>query len=193
MFLPTRELMKHIAGVMALRRLSAACLLMGMLASCSNGADSAAPSASGAGILNRLLAFIRASGMSSPAGPTQAEAAIALSRISHAQLGELTLVLSNYLCQDPSGSGNMLLHPARTGQLASYSLSKSEQSADAVTVAMPARQFQIPQAGARVLVEVIDQRRNMALYGKLVALPGLAGLNIAVPETPLLAVCANPG
>jgi hypothetical protein len=161
--------MKHIAGMITLRHLSFACLLTGALASCDDDSRSAA------------------------AQNSPAQAGMALSRTSNAKLGDLTLVLSNYLCQDPTGSGALLAHPARTGQLASYSLAKNEQSADTATVAMEGLKFQIPLAGTLVLVEVIDHGHNIALYGKLVAPAALAGLKIAVPETPLLASCANPG
>ena len=186
--------MKLIATMTALGRLPLACLLMGALASCGDGSRSTAAPAPAAtappGIaLNSLLAIIPALGLSSPA----AQAGMALSRISHTKLGDLTLVLSNYLCQDPTGGGALLAHPARTGQLASYSLGKNEQGADAATVGMAGLEFKIPLAGTHVLVEVIDNHRNLALYGKLVAPAALAGLDIAVPETPLLASCANPG
>ncbi len=129
---------------------------------------------------------------SSPAVP-QAQAGIALARIAHTRLGGLTLVLSNYLCQDPTGSAELLPHPARTGQLASYSLGKNEQNAAAVTVAMAVLQFKIAQTGTHVLVELIDHQANIALYGKLVAPSALAALSIAMPQTPVLASCANPG
>jgi hypothetical protein len=158
-----------MAGMIALRRLSFACLMTGALASCDHDSRSAATQAS------------------------PAQSGLALSRTSNAKLGDLTLVLSNYLCQDPTGSDALLAHPARTGQLASYAFGKNEQSATAVTVAMTALGFQIAQTGALVLVEVIDHRSNSALYGKLVAPSALAGLKIAVPETPLLASCAAPG
>jgi hypothetical protein len=175
--------------MIALRRLPMACILMAALASCGDSSAPAASAPSGTTVAS-LLTIVPGQGSSSP---TTAQAGIALSRISNTKLGELTLVLSNYLCQDPTGSGTLLAHPARTGQLASYSLGKKEQSADATTVAMAGLQFQIPPTGALVLVEVIDHSRNIALYGKLVAPAALAGLKIAVPETPLLASCAGPG
>jgi hypothetical protein len=181
--------MKQMASMTALRRLPLACILMGALASCGDSSAPAAPAPSGTTV-DSLLTIVPAQDTSSP---TTAQAGIALSRISNTKLGDLTLVLSNYLCQDPTGSGALLAHPARTGQLASYSLGKNEQSADAATVAMGGLAFQIPPTAAHVLVEVIDHGRNIALYGKLVAPAMLAGLKIALPETPLLASCAGPG
>ncbi len=100
-------------------------------------------------------------------------------------------MLSNYLCLDPTGSGTLLAHPARAGQLASYSLGK--QGAAAATVAMEGLAFQIEPTGALVLVEVIDHSRNLALYGKPVVPATLGVLKIALPETPLLASCSGPG
>ena len=173
----------------ALRRLSLACILMGALASCGSGSAPAARAPS-VTTVDSLLTIVQVQSSSSP---TTAQTGIALSRMSNTKLGDLTLVLSNYLCLDPTGSGTLLAHPARTGQLASYSLGKNEQGTAAATVAMEGLAFQIAPTGALVLVEVIDHSRNLALYGKLVAPATLAGLKIAVPETPLLASCSGPG
>ncbi len=181
--------MKQTASMIALRRLPLACILVGALASCGDSSAPVAPAPSGTTV-DSLLTIVPGQDSSSP---TTAQAGIALSRISNTKLGDLTLVLSNYLCQDPTGSSALLAHPARAGQLASYSLGKNEQSAAAMTVAMEGLQFQIPPTGGLVLAEVIDHGRNIALYGKLVAPAALAGLKIAVPETPLLASCTSPG
>lgn len=199
--------MKFITSIAACRRLSLACVFIGVLAlsSCGGGGSAAADAGNGGSTSNNIFAnFLDIVPRLNFSWLTSQQTAvdIRLIRLSGAVLGELRVTLSDYSCVDTTGGTDPLVNPIRTdNQFLSYSLikeepiGKDEQGATSATIGLAELQFQFPTATNYVLLEVFDDSLGIALYGKLVAPAGLAGLTISLPgpDAPVVASCANPG
>jgi hypothetical protein len=141
----------------------------------------------------------------------QVNVGITLSRASNAALGDLTVVLSNSTCDDPTG-GDQLAHPIRTSVFIAYPLTVTpvnQQTAASATLGLGQLQLQIPDATSYVLVEVLDNTNpSLELYSKLVRPADLPSLNIVIalpqprdtttgepldPAQSPLASCPTPG
>lgn len=175
--------MKFIGTMAGLRRMALACMLIGTLTSCGGGGgDSTTTSAPKPGItsflqINPLAGF-------SWSTSQQTTPTITLTRMPGAALGNLTVLLSNYVCD---GSNR----PVRGGLFRSFSLTPSQQATTSVTLGSSALKLQIPAAATYVLVEVVDNNRKIVLYSQLVAPAALAlaPLAISVPDVPALSDC----
>lgn len=189
--------MKYIINIKTFRRLPLVCVLVGALAlaSCGGGSGGtiAAPTAPPT-ILDGFLGMMPALGFSWSTAQ-QVQVGIGMSRASGAALGDLTVSVSNYFCDDPTGGGGMLVHPIRTSALTSYTLDASQQKATATTFDLAALVLQVPAATSYVLVEVYDGASNVMLYGNLAAPAALGTLKISLPgsDAPVVASCAKPG
>ena len=117
----------------------------------------------------------------------QAAPRIALSRASGQALGNLSLLVSDYVCGDKSPN------PVRGSRYTVLSLTPSQQAALSVTLDLHALQLQVPASAGRVLAEVVDNQRKLALYSRLVVPASLSSVSVSVPDTPSLASCASPG
>lgn len=174
--------MKYIDKMTACRRLPLACVLICTLglASCGGGAGgtTAAPTKQTTildGFFQMMpdLSFLWTTSK-------QVSVGITVSRASNAALGDLTVVLSNSTCDDPTGGGR-LLHPIRTSVFIAYPLTDVEQTKTTATLGLGQLQLQIPDATSYVLVEVLDNTNpSLELYSKLVRPADLPSLNIVI-------------
>ena len=177
--------MNNIATSNAARHAMQAVFILAMLTlvSCGGGSatDSATPpSATGFADIAPKAGFTWST-------TQQTSARIALSRASGQALGNLTLLVSDYVCDGSSPN------PIRGSRFTSFVLSPQQQAALSLTLDLHALQLQVPAAAGRVLAEVVDNQRKLALYGRLVVPASLASMTVSVPDTPTLANCANPG
>jgi hypothetical protein len=117
----------------------------------------------------------------------QAAPRIALSRASGQALGNLSLLVSDYVCDGKSPN------PVRGSRFTALALTPSQQAALSVTLDLHALQLQVPASAGRVLAEVVDNQRKVALYSRLVVPAALSSVSVSVPDTPSLASCASPG
>jgi hypothetical protein len=172
--------MKSIITIAASGRMALTCLLIAALTSCGGGSGSATTSSA----KSVLTSFLQ---ISPPAGffwstSKPSSVAITLSRNPSARLGNLTVLVSNYLC---NGGAN----PVHAGLFASYSLLPIDQIGLSAKVGLASETLQIPAATALVLVEVVDNSRGIALVSQLVAPAALATLTLQVPDVPALSGC----
>ena len=180
--------MKFINTMAASGRMAMACMLIGTLASCGGG--SSATTATAKPVLASFVDLISAAGFSWSTTQS-ATVAISLSRSPVARLGNLTVLVSSYVCNDAGGA--WLANPVRSGLFTSFSLLPVQQIDDAATLGSAGVTLQVPAAATRVLVEVVDNNRRITLYSTLTTPAALATLTILVPETPALASCASAG
>jgi hypothetical protein len=189
--------MKTFISVTACRRLPLLCVLIATLVQAGCGGGGGGSSAtSGTSttptVLDGFLGLMPALDFSWSTAQ-QAQVGIQVSRATSAALGELTVSVSNYFCDDPTGGGGILAHPVRTSALTSYTLDANEKNATAATFDLAALALQVPTAASYVLVEVYDGASNVMLYGELVAPAALPTLKISLPAVAVRASCSNPG
>jgi hypothetical protein len=206
--------MKYIDNMTTCRRLPLACVLICTFALASCGGGGGGTTATPAVVMPQttiLDGFFQMMPDLSFLWTTskQASVGITMSRAdTNAALGDLTVVLSNSTCNDPTGGGGQLVHPVRTSVFIAYPLTDAQQIAASATLGLGQLQLQIPAATSHVLVEVLDNTNpSLELYSKLVRPADLAGLKIVIPLPQLrdatgrpldsspspLASCANPG
>ena len=189
--------MKTITSIDACRRLPLVCVLICTLAlaSCGGGAGTTATPAAAVTpptVLDGFLGMMPALGFSWSTAQ-QTPVGIGMSRASGGALGDLTISLSNYFCDDPTGGGGKLASPVRTSAYTSYILDADQQKATDAKFDLAGLALQVPVATSYVLVEVYDGASNVMLYGKLVAPAALGTLNISVPVDPVVASCPLQG
>ena len=178
--------MKNFAISNAARHAMQAVSILGMLtlAACGGGGGSSdpvtPPSATGFADIAPKAGFTWST-------TQQTSARITLSRASGQALGNLTLLVSDYVCDGSSPS------PVRGSRFTSLALSPQQQAASSAKLDLHALQLQVPAAAGRVLAEVVDNQRKVALYGRLVVPASLSSVSVSVPDTPTPANCANPG
>ena len=191
--------MKTLISVTSRRRLPLACILTAALALASCGGGGGGTSAAPAAPNTIVASFVDiVPGINfSWSTAQQSSVKISVKRASGAALGDLRVVLSDYLCDDPTGGAGLLPNPVRTSAYLSYALTvpplANEQGATAATLDLSA--LQIPASRKYVLVEVFDDTARVALYGQLVKPTALGALAISLPgpDAVIAGSCANPG
>lgn len=181
--------MKFINTMAASGRMAMVGMLIGTLASCGGGSGSGSTAMATPGATPVLASFVdlvSAAGFSWSTAQS-ATVAISLSRSPAARLGNLTVLVSSYACDASSPN------PVRSGLYTSFSLLPVQQIDYAATLGSAGAKLQFPAAATRVLVEVVDNDRNITLYSTLATPAALAALAIQVPDTPVLASCTSAG
>jgi hypothetical protein len=181
--------MKYINKMTACRRLPLACALICTLAlaSCGGGGGGGDATATPATVRSStvLEGFFRMMPDLSFLWTTsqQREVEITLRRAdTSAALGDLSVVISKYICDDPTGGGQ-LPHPVHLDNYLLYSLTVDEQITTSAILNLGQLQLQLPAATSHVLVEALDNNDpSLELYSKLVAPAELAGLQIVIPS-----------
>lgn len=175
--------MKLINPIASPRRAPAVCALLGtlMLSACGGGAGGASSASAPVATTPTVTSFAQVTAMPnfSWSTSTALQPAVGISRSSGASLGALTLLVSNYICVDPTSSSGARLHfPLRDGLLTAYSLSAAEQAATKFTWNQLG--LQTTAATSLLLVELVEG--NSTIYSKLVQPSALATLSITLPD-----------
>lgn len=180
--------MKFIPSIASSRRAPAICALLGtlMLSACGGGGGGAStPAVATPTATAAVTNFAQVSAMPNFTWATANKVVPAVGISRNPALGELTLLLSNYTCVDPTNPGARLHYPLRDGLLTSYSLNPAEQAATKITWNQLG--LQVPAATNLLLIELVEG--TSTIYSKLVQPSALATLSITLTDTPVQVTC----